>query len=79
MGVWAGKLFWIKRVLYYDPETGKGFECSRKYKELRHLIKNGYMIWRLLEKYWDQAVRSYQVNARELTGAEFWMKYLELS
>lgn len=79
MGVWAGKLFWIKRVLYYDPETGKGFECSRKYKELRHLIKNGYMVWRLLEKYWDQAVRSYQVNARELTGAEFWMKYLELS
>lgn len=75
-GVWAGRLFWYKKVLYYDPASGTGFLCRRRYRELFHLVKNAYSIHRLLGRHFQAAVCSYRKHCDEMVSVSFWKKYL---
>lgn len=78
MGVWAGRLFWYRNVLYYEPETGRGFVCCRKYREALHLLKDMCTVRRLLKNHFEAAAHSYQMHCRELAGWKFWKRYLGL-
>lgn len=78
MGVWAGHIFGYQQVLYYDPDTGMGFKCARRYQELLHFIKNWHIIRQLLRNNFKNAVYSYRMHCQDLKSIEFWNKYLEL-
>lgn len=76
MGVFIGALYRVKHVLYYDPETGKGFQTERKYKELFLLLRDMYYVSRLLRKHYDKVAQEYRDREQEITNREFWEKYL---
>lgn len=76
MGVSIGALYRVKRVLYYDPETGKGFWTERKYKELILLLRDMCYVSRLLRKQYDKTAREYRDREKEITSRSFWEHYL---
>lgn len=78
MGVHPNCLYRVKRVLYYDPESGKGFESKRTYREIFRLLRDMYRINRLLHSSYDTAAADYRQNYRRITNITFWNRYLEL-
>ncbi len=78
VGVHISHLFRVKKVLYYEPETGKGFECKRSYKELMNIFKKMYSIHCIMRKSYDKAANEYHEYYKELVNVDFWKKYLEL-
>ncbi|MCI9077835.1 MAG: glycosyltransferase family 2 protein [Lachnospiraceae bacterium] len=78
VGVHISHLFRVKNVLYYEPETGKGFECKRSYKELVNIFKKMYGIHCIMRKSYDKAAREYRGHYKELVSTGFWKKYLEM-
>lgn len=79
VGVFITHLFRVKRVLYYEPDTGKGFVCKRSYKELLGFLKSMYLIHRIMRKSYDKAAEEYRSRYQELTNLEFWKRYLDLA
>ena len=77
-GAHISHLFRVKKVLYYEPETGKGFECTRRYKELLYILKKMYYIHCIMRKSYDKAAKEYHDHYKELANIDFWKKYLEL-
>ncbi len=71
------QMFRVKRVLYYEPETGKGFETERRYRELFRLLKNLWRAYRILRKGYQRAAVEYRNRVGEITNVDFWKKYLE--
>lgn len=78
MGVPIDYLFHVKNVIYYDPETGKGFQSRRKYREWIRLLKNIIYVHKLLKKNYHIASQSYRTRVSEITNIDFWREYLEL-
>lgn len=76
MGVSMGALYRVKTVLYYDPETGKGFLTKRKHRELFCLLQDMLYVNRLLRKNYDKAAKEYREREKEITSRQFWEKYL---
>ncbi len=78
VGVHISHLFRVKDVLYYEPETGKGFECKRSYRDLVGIFKKMYNIHCMMRKSYDRAAKEYHEHYKELVSIDFWKKYLEL-
>lgn len=78
VGVHISHLFRAGNVLYYEPETGKGFECKRSYRELVDIFKKMYSIHCIMRKSYDRAAREYHRHYKELASIDFWKKYLEM-
>ena len=78
VGVHISHLFRVKDVLYYEPETGKGFECKRSYRDLVGIFKKMYNIHCMMRKSYDRAAKEYHEHYKELVNIDFWKKYLEL-
>lgn len=78
VGVHISHLFRVKNVLYYEPETGRGFECKRSYKELAYIFKKMYNVHCIMRKSYDKAANEYRDHYKELTDIDFWKRYLEL-
>lgn len=78
IGIFITHLFRVKKVLYYEPDTGKGFVCRRSYKELFDFIKSMYDIHCIMRKSYDKAAKEYRKRYKELTNLDFWKQYLDL-
>jgi len=78
VGVFMGRLFRVKNVLFYEPDTGRGYICRRSYKELFQFLKSMYLIHRIMRKSYDKAAEDYRRHYKELTSLDFWKDYLDL-
>lgn len=78
IGIFVSHLFRVKKVLYYEPDTGKGFVCKRSYRELFDFLKSMYHIHCIMRKSYDKAAKEYHNRYKELTNLDFWKRYLEL-
>lgn len=76
MGVSMGALYRVKHVLYYDPETGKGFVTVRKHRELFRLLRDMCYVSHLLRRQYDRTAKEYREREGEITSRPFWEKYL---
>ena len=72
------QVYRVERVVYYDPESGKGFVTQRDPRQARECMRDLRRRWRRLGKEYAGAVEDYRENYRRLTGWEFWEKYLGL-
>ncbi len=78
MGAYPAATARAKKVLYYDPATGKGFFTERKYRALFTTLKNCIKIRKLISKNFDAAAKDIRENWQDLTTISFWEKYLNL-
>lgn len=78
MGCCSKDLFRVSKVVYYDPESKKGFVTQRKWRKLFELLWQCHKVNRLLDQNFDKAVKDYQKNYKEITNMAFWKRYLEL-
>lgn len=78
MGAYLTTVARAKKVLYYDPATGKGFFTERKFRALFTTLKNCIKARKLISKNFDNAARDIRENWRDLTTLTFWKKYLDL-
>lgn len=78
IGIFISHLFRVKKVLYYEPDTGKGFVCRRSYRELLDFLKSMYYIHCIMRKSYDKAAKEYRSRYKELTSLDFWKHYLDL-
>lgn len=67
-----------KKVIYFDPATGKGFCTERKHRALYTTIKNCLKARKLISKNFISAAEDIRANWKELTKIDFWRKYLDL-
>lgn len=77
MGASIAALYRVKKVIYYEPETGKGFKTERRYREVFSLLKNMHQASKLLRKNYDRVAAEYRAREQEITNREFWKEYLE--
>lgn len=78
MGCTSKDLFRVKKVVYYDPESQKGFASQRKWRKLFELLWQCHKVSRLLDQKFDQAAADYRQNYKEITSMDFWKQYLDL-
>lgn len=79
MGCHVHELYRVKNVMYYEPDSQKGFETRRKHRMLFVLLGRYLKIVRQLNRRYECVVKEYQTRYRELTNMEFWREYLELA
>lgn len=77
-GAHPAELYRCKRVLFFDPETKKGFVVERKWKQLFVTMGRCIRMCCLVNKKYKGAVDDFQRNAEELMTRDFWEKYLDL-
>lgn len=78
IGIHPNSLFRVKKVLYYDPETGMGFETQRNYRKIVRVLTKMHRVNRLLRKGYEDAALNYRKRYPEITNIEFWKRYLEM-
>lgn len=77
-GAHPSELYRCRKVLLFEPDTGKGFIVKRQHRQLLISLGRCFQLWRLLNRHYDKAVQDYQTHAAELTTKEFWEKYLDI-
>lgn len=78
MGCHATELYRAGTVLYYDPDTGMGFETKRQRKMLFVTLVRYIRVAKLLKKQYAKVAEQYQERYHELTSQIFWKEYLQL-
>jgi len=76
MGAHPDALYRRRRVLLYDPDTGKGFYAERRRKDLFVTFFRMMKVWWLLVRRYKKAVKDFQEHGVELTEQEFWENYV---
>ncbi|MCH5264468.1 MAG: glycosyltransferase [Lachnospiraceae bacterium] len=76
LGLHPSKMYRYKRVLLFEPESGRGFLAKRERKQLFVTLGRCIRMCALLLRKYRKAVEDYQKNAGELTSRGFWEEYL---
>ena len=66
------------KVLNYDYASRKGFLTYKNPQEAKETMKQLKRLTGLINRDYDNAVRSYGDNFRKLTSMDFWSRYLEI-
>lgn len=76
-GAHPRQMYRYKKVLLFDPDTGKGFEVERKWFQLFVTLGRCIRMGWLVQRKYKKAVKDYQERSGGLITREFWEKYLE--
>ena len=72
------KAFRKKRLVLFEPASGKALLAVRDYGELKKLLRNLLRAGRLVDYFYPKAAREYRERLSEITSASAWKKYLGL-
>lgn len=78
MGAHPTELFRLKNVLFYEPETGKGFRVSRQFKQLLITFKRCIETAKMVDQKFDGIKSDYINHIDQITNLSFWQQYLDL-
>lgn len=77
-GCSINSLYRVKNVLYYEPDTLKGFYAKRKFLNIFVTLYRYIKIAVKINKDFDAARAGYRRRYKELLSEEFWRRYLEI-
>lgn len=75
-GCSINSLYRVKKVLYYETDTQRGFYTQRKFLNIFVTLYRYRKIAVKINKEFDKAMADYRKRYKELTSEEFWRKYL---
>lgn len=77
MGCSVSELYRTKKVIYYDPDTLKGFCVNRQFRQIFITIYRYIKIAKKIDKHFDRAKADYRKNWNKIVSNKFWKRYLE--
>lgn len=77
MGCSVSELYRTKKVVYYDPDTLKGFCVKKQLRQIFITMYRYIKIARKIDKHFDRAKADYRKNWNKIVSNKFWKRYLE--
>ncbi len=78
VGICQASVYRVDTVLNYDYASRKGFITRRDPAKCRELLKQLHVLCNKVDKNYDEAVKTFAENYRQLTSLAFWNRYLGL-
>lgn len=70
------RIFRCRRVVYYEPTTGKGIVCTVDHRRYYRLVLRMLRHWLVLRVRWSGIGARWRADHAMLTSAAFWRSYL---